>query len=218
MEGYAKLASLMGANPEVAILRRFGSLNAQNLLYLQAELVALEEDLRATAAEDSASDDPDRAIHSRDWYTLSRSKIHTAGNEAAGKQWQTILSIREKLREYSNLAHCRLHATTQTANHSKDEALHRQTALTALPPVNLRDLAFLQQWMKRPSMGSVYLLGRDSKVWSEPDLSDLIALHARHAEDPFTRWLSNTMVHAYHRVVGRFFRVMASVPLHMLFY
>lgn len=105
MEGYSKLASLMGSNPEVAILRRFGSLNAQNLLYLQAELIALEDDLRATAAEDSASDDPDRAIHSRDWYTLSRSTSHAASNEAAGKQWQTVLSIREKLRVYSNSAH-----------------------------------------------------------------------------------------------------------------
>ena len=67
--------------------------------------------------------------------------------------------------------------------------------------------------MKRPSMGSVYLLGRDSKVWSEPDLSDLIALHARHAEDPFTRWFSDTIVYAYHRVVGRFFKVPGSVSL-----
>ena len=106
MEGYAKLASLMGSNPEVAILRRFSALNAQNLLYLQAELVDLEEDLRAIAAEDNTSEDPDRVIYSRDWYTLSRSKNHTADNKDAGRQWQIILSIREKLREYSSLAHC----------------------------------------------------------------------------------------------------------------
>lgn len=107
MEGYAKLASLMGPHPEVAILRRFGALNAQNLLYLQAELVALEDDLRAIAAEDSASDDPDRAIYSRDWYTLSKSKSRTADGEDAGRQWQTVLCIREKLKEYSRLAHYR---------------------------------------------------------------------------------------------------------------
>ena len=107
MEGYAKLASLMGPHPEVAILRRFGALNAQNLLYLQAELVALEDDLRTIAAEDSASDNPDLAIHSRDWYTLSKLKSGTADGEDAGRQWATILSIREKLKEYSSLAYCR---------------------------------------------------------------------------------------------------------------
>ena len=34
MEGYAKIACLMGEFPEVAIFRRFGALNAQNLLCL----------------------------------------------------------------------------------------------------------------------------------------------------------------------------------------
>jgi hypothetical protein len=47
--GYAQLASLMGAHPEVAVFRRFGALNAQNLLYLQAELTHLELELRSTA-------------------------------------------------------------------------------------------------------------------------------------------------------------------------
>lgn len=102
MEGYAKIASLMGAHPEIAILRRFGALNAQNLLYLQAELVALEKDLSAYAAEDCASKDTDRVFYSRDWYTLSNSRDdESTGNEAAGRQWQTMLKIREKLKEYS---------------------------------------------------------------------------------------------------------------------
>ena len=101
MEGYAKIASIMGSHPEVAILRRFGALNAQNLLYLQAELVALEQDLRAISAEDSTSNEQDRANYSRDWYTLRQSQNQTTGSEDAGKQWQTILLIREKLKEYS---------------------------------------------------------------------------------------------------------------------
>ena len=90
MEGYAKLASLMGAYPEVAILRRFGALNVQNLLYLQAELVALESDLKQFAAEGE-----DQANRARDWYTLSQSR------QAAGEEWQTMKKIRKKLKEYS---------------------------------------------------------------------------------------------------------------------
>jgi len=39
MNEYSKLASLMGPHPELAIFRRFSTLNAQNLLYLQTELV-----------------------------------------------------------------------------------------------------------------------------------------------------------------------------------
>ena len=104
MEGYARLASLMGAYPEVAIFRRFGALNAQNLLYLQAKLVALENDLRACAFEDARSDNPDRATYSTDWYTLSQSKDENGGPEGSGKQWRVVLRIREKLKEYSNLA------------------------------------------------------------------------------------------------------------------
>lgn len=62
-------------------------------------------------------------------------------------------------------------------------------------------------------MGNVYLLGRDSETWSKPDSSDLIALNARHTDDPFTGWLADTMMHAYHRVVGRFLRVSVFHPL-----
>ena len=110
MEGYAKLGSLMGAHSEFAIVRRFGSLNAENLLYLQAELVSLEHDLRIAQAEDNHSNHPDRARYSRDWYSLSRSinanddlgpsesRPKDRGRE---KQWKIILQIREKLKDYS---------------------------------------------------------------------------------------------------------------------
>lgn len=101
MEGYAKLASLMGAHPEVAILRRFGALNTQNLLYLQAELVALENDLRQFSHEDSTSQDPNRELYSRDWYSLSMSKSDANNCEGVGNQFRVVLMIRDKLKEYS---------------------------------------------------------------------------------------------------------------------
>lgn len=50
MKGYAKIASLMGKYPEVAMVRQFGALNVQNILYLQAELVTLEHDFRKLEA------------------------------------------------------------------------------------------------------------------------------------------------------------------------
>ena len=206
MEGYARLASLMGAHPEVAILRRFGALNAQNLLYLQAELVALESDLRRFALEDRTSNDPHRKLHSRDWQSLSMSKDDIENNECTGRQWRCALVIRDKLKEYSQ-SKILLHATTYANKPSIDEALLQQITLASLRSPNPRDLAFLQEWMIRPTMGNVYLLGRDSDIWSNPDISDLIALNSRHADDHFTAWVTNNAVHWWHRVAGKHLRV-----------
>ena len=49
LRGNAKPSSLMSTDSEFAIFRKFGALNAQNLLYHQDELMGLENDLRATA-------------------------------------------------------------------------------------------------------------------------------------------------------------------------
>lgn len=99
--GYSILASLMGAYPEVAIFRRFGAINARNLLYLQAELTALEKKLLDAEKADLESGHPDRSIYSRDWRTLAESIEAPDGD---GSQWQIFLRLREKLREYSKHA------------------------------------------------------------------------------------------------------------------
>ncbi|KAK0728798.1 hypothetical protein B0T26DRAFT_748959 [Lasiosphaeria miniovina] len=65
--GYARLASLMGAHPETAIVRRFGSLNTLNLLYLQAELTDLENALQKEAKADAESGHLDRTLYSQGW-------------------------------------------------------------------------------------------------------------------------------------------------------
>jgi hypothetical protein len=62
LQGYTKLASLLGAHPDLAIYRRFGKLNAKNLLYLQAELVSLEERLEECVKKDQESGDGDRVL------------------------------------------------------------------------------------------------------------------------------------------------------------
>jgi hypothetical protein len=98
MEGYAKLATIMGAHPEVAVFKRFGTLNTQNILYLQAELTDLELRLKKYAKQDADSGHPGRILYSRDWQTLSESSDVPTNNN---KQWNTILSIREKLKEFS---------------------------------------------------------------------------------------------------------------------
>jgi hypothetical protein len=94
MEGYAKVAALMGTHPEFAMLRRFRTLNLQNLLYLQAEITHLEAELVRRAEEDVMSGN--RPDHPHDWWSLSQ------GEEFGdARQWETVLEIREKLERYS---------------------------------------------------------------------------------------------------------------------
>lgn len=91
MDGYPKLAALIGASPEIAIFKRFGTINVQNLLYLQAELIELEGEFDDTALEDFNSADAERQFFSKQWWTLSQT---TGGNRL---QWEKMLVIRSKL-------------------------------------------------------------------------------------------------------------------------
>jgi hypothetical protein len=54
-EGYQKVANLMTKHLETSTFQRFDFLNTLNILYLQAELVHLERDLRASMARDLES-------------------------------------------------------------------------------------------------------------------------------------------------------------------
>jgi hypothetical protein len=106
LKGYAPLASLMSTHPEIAIFRKFSTLNAQNLLYLQAELVYLESKLQRHASEDRqagiaaeriGTKCADKLKYDTDWYMLANSDEE----DEDSLQWQTVLEIRGKLKEYS---------------------------------------------------------------------------------------------------------------------
>lgn len=106
LRGYAPLASLMSTHPEVAIFRKFSTLNAQNLLYLQAELVYLESKLQQYATEDrvaglaaesTGGEGADKLKYETDWYMLANSD----DEDEDSLQWQMVLEIRAKLKEYS---------------------------------------------------------------------------------------------------------------------
>lgn len=98
--GYSRLAALMGENPETAVFKRFASLNALNLLYMQAELVDLENSLQRQAKADAESGHFERSLYARDWQTLRDSTTAEYGDST---QWNTALKLREKLGEYSEL-------------------------------------------------------------------------------------------------------------------
>lgn len=94
---YSSLAELLGNNDGLAIYRRFATLNAQNLLYLQSELINLEDELKRPVIADSLSDDEQRRVFKHDVTALK----NAPSDAAEGKQWKKVLEIREKLKEYS---------------------------------------------------------------------------------------------------------------------
>ena len=56
-------------------------------------------------------------------------------------------------------------------------------------------------------MGDVYLIGRDSDTWSNPDMRDLVALRGSHVDDPCTKWITDRAVRWWHRIAGKYLRV-----------
>jgi hypothetical protein len=96
--GYEGLARFMGTYPELAIFRRFGALNLQNIIYLQAEITTLEGEFQDIVAEDNMN--PERKIFSRDWNYLA-SSAGDYDNTAANIRYEKILHIRKVLNDYS---------------------------------------------------------------------------------------------------------------------
>jgi hypothetical protein len=94
MEGYAKVALLMGTHREYQIFRRFRDLNLQNLLYLQAEITHLEAELQKIAEENL--EHSGRRYFAHDWWSLSQGE-----NDGDSDQWEVVLDIRNKLGQYS---------------------------------------------------------------------------------------------------------------------
>jgi len=97
-DGYPKLGNLMGSYPTTAIFRRFGELNMLNLLRLQAELQDLEHQLQEIRDEDdfTKSKDPIRTSYVTDFRLMRDWK-----NDGDSLQYDLLVSIGEKLREYS---------------------------------------------------------------------------------------------------------------------
>lgn len=103
---YPKLAGQMGAMPEIAMFRRFGALNARNLLYLQNDLVHLENDLRELEAEDSKNSTGKKQSYRRNSLWLSTADFEINGQPRDGDTLQRdlVMRMRTLLNDYSKCA------------------------------------------------------------------------------------------------------------------
>jgi hypothetical protein len=92
--GYPQVADFMGDHPTLAMVRRFRGLNARNLLYLQAELVLIENKLLEQEKIDAKNDATKQYARDYQWI------IPPAGGEGS-EQWRLIKEMKDKLKEYS---------------------------------------------------------------------------------------------------------------------
>ena len=100
MGNYARFGKFLGGWPDMNIFRRFGSLQAQNMLFLQAELAHLEDQLNEIREEQrsNVSDDPEKEQEKLD-RTQSWRALQDAGEDS--DEYLQLMKIREKLNEYS---------------------------------------------------------------------------------------------------------------------
>jgi hypothetical protein len=94
--GYPALSTVMGPYPGLSMFKRFGELNARNLLYMQAEIIDLEQQLHIISGMDQSSTDE---AHKK--YATNALALRRSGKQGDGRQWRIVLEIREKLKEYS---------------------------------------------------------------------------------------------------------------------
>ncbi|KAL1648710.1 hypothetical protein SLS58_001885 [Diplodia intermedia] len=185
--------------PEASIFRSFATLNIQNLLYMQAELVCLEDELRAYQLADAcAGEESLRRKYASNWYYLSRSTSEDASIEEKalhdGSQWRTVEEIREKLQRYNS-------------------AILQTMQVLSAPEPSAHDLRDIQEYLRSREMrDGGALSGKDASVWgcvaggiyARAPAGDLITLLARPACDRLTQSVVNAVVGRLHKRKGRF--------------
>ncbi|KAL8932495.1 MAG: hypothetical protein Q9211_006282 [Gyalolechia sp. 1 TL-2023] len=95
MADYNKLVNLMGEHQDLAIFRRFQNLNIKTLIYMQADILHLEQELNIVEYEDKRSDDKSRASLHASFFNLKESS-----GERHDVQWNKVKEIQEKLGLY----------------------------------------------------------------------------------------------------------------------
>lgn len=100
MQGYEKLAALLSSSPSLQLFRKFGALQAKNLLYLQAELSILERQLGAIMKQDqdeANAGDQEKLAFLDSWLALKTSDQNLAADNT---QYRKVVEIRDCLKKY----------------------------------------------------------------------------------------------------------------------
>ncbi|KAF2098812.1 hypothetical protein NA57DRAFT_76050 [Rhizodiscina lignyota] len=177
-EGYYALAKFLDEEAWAPILRRFGVLNTQNLLYMQAELFHLERELQSIALEDAqaASSDP------RHDFRYSVLDLRNSAATVDNPQWNKILEIREKLEKYN-------------------DAVIRYHKIRAMSGAQKLDIKNTQHILNIVKHKKFFLKNTDIEAWAGQNKHDLIAL-SDNQPDQFTSWVRGPFLSWLHNVVA----------------
>ncbi|RHZ62599.1 hypothetical protein CDV55_101380 [Aspergillus turcosus] len=174
IEGYDKLAAWIASDRGLSIYRRFSRLNAKNLLYLQAEIITVAEDLQEIIDEDKTSEDAKvQRFATSVWYLKNTPSL----------QWARFLELRSLLNEYNN-------------------ALIQQAQLLQFNSPHSQDLKTFRKWL-RSKDGVKYVCSTKLEQDQWNDEKDLIALCGRYENvDHLTRWLFRVAIPWFDRLFG----------------
>jgi hypothetical protein len=98
--GFAALSSLMASDgdQELLIFRKFDEISARNLLYLQCELLSIEDRLKRCDRKLSKSGDMDLEEAAETWETMVEQAKD--GKPVAQEMMELIHELRAKVKEY----------------------------------------------------------------------------------------------------------------------
>jgi len=105
-DGHAALADFLAQDPdhETYVFRKFKKLAVRNVLYLQGELTALEEEVENLEREAAKSDDPEVHLSMRSWKTLAENAQRPGRDTSLEHRLRDVMSgLDGKLKTYCSL-------------------------------------------------------------------------------------------------------------------
>ncbi|KAL4780596.1 hypothetical protein BJX76DRAFT_364187 [Aspergillus varians] len=185
MGGYDDLAALMTSDKGLSIFRSFKTLNAKNLLYLQAEIALREKELNDIMEQDRASKD-------KYLEKLSCSVRMLKGIPEPSRQWEKWLQVRDLLDKYN----------TAFAQHAQ---------LLRLKPPHKHDLKIFRTWLRDNTFCATAVECHQWFGEQGENAKDLVTLYGRYdTVDSLTRWAFRVVVPCFDRLVVYFRRIVGS--------
>lgn len=193
MAGYDKLARLIADHPSLAIYRKFGLLSSKILLYMQAELVNLENELEILVQDDDEEDE--KASFKVSWKAMSSASCENG----ADLQHRKVVNVQEKLRAYRTMRSQNL--LEKFSNCLTDAMLLQSSRVRNLAKPRPSDLFVLQEWLEEPRGGDCFLEGIEADPWDPMYEDDLITLTLSEQEDHLAKYLGDRLAPWYHHCI-----------------
>ncbi|KAB8754758.1 hypothetical protein FH972_026549 [Carpinus fangiana] len=174
---YHGLSNFMGRWPALCIFRRFSTLNVQNILFLQAELAHLEEELLDIRESRSTLPDTEKDDVTKDWQAL----------QSQPDEYRIVEEIRTRLCEYN-------------------EALVQYHSVCSLQSPTKIDLEALRHYLYHPSGGDGFLRAVEADAYDrtkEHTRNDLLTVSdERSHRDIFSTFVADHCTAFYQTYVA----------------